>query len=211
MGLTISKYPNAEKEAAASRPVAKIKGVSQLAEESNNASLKDAGLKIKLTGGESYNYSPAPASNKQWGMKVFDDTTKPTPSGGVIGIKMHSGGPVKADGLYQLKAGEHVLTAKEAAKARTHAILASGLKSLSKPAPSKGTGSMTIEAANPKSKPVVDTTRSRSESLVPPSKPGMPKASTSPSPNAVPGGRATFGTAHPEDNTRPGYTGVSKT
>jgi hypothetical protein len=46
--------------------------------------------------------------------------------------KMHTGGPVMADGTYQLKAGEHVLTAPEAAKARKHAIMASGIKSLAK-------------------------------------------------------------------------------
>ena len=60
--------------------------------------------------------------------------------------KMHKGGPVKADGVYTLKAGEHVLTAPEAAKARTHALMASGMKSLAKPAPKapKGTASMTV-------------------------------------------------------------------
>jgi len=62
--------------------------------------------------------------------------------------KMHKGGTVTADGGYQLKAGEHVLTAPEAAKARQHALMASGMKSLAKPAPArKGTASMTIEAA----------------------------------------------------------------
>lgn len=47
--------------------------------------------------------------------------------------KMHGGGPVLSDGAYQLKAGEHVLTAPEAAKARQHALMASGMKSLTKP------------------------------------------------------------------------------
>src|SRR5579864_5282774 len=62
--------------------------------------------------------------------------------------KMHNGGTVKADGDYNLKAGEHVLTAPEAAKARQHALMASGMKSLAKPAPArKGTATMTIEAA----------------------------------------------------------------
>jgi hypothetical protein len=60
--------------------------------------------------------------------------------------KMHKGGTVKADGNYNLKAGEHVLTAPEAAKARSHALMASGMKSLAKPA-GKPTTSMTIEAA----------------------------------------------------------------
>ena len=47
--------------------------------------------------------------------------------------KMHKGGTVTADGGYDLKAGEHVLTAPEAAKARQHALMASGMKSLAKP------------------------------------------------------------------------------
>jgi DsbC/DsbD-like thiol-disulfide interchange protein len=47
--------------------------------------------------------------------------------------KMHNGGPVKVDGSYQLKAGEHVLTEAEAKKARKHALMASGMKSLAKP------------------------------------------------------------------------------
>jgi hypothetical protein len=46
---------------------------------------------------------------------------------------LHHGGPVPTDGIYKLKAGEHVLTAKEAAKAKKHALLASGLKSLAMP------------------------------------------------------------------------------
>jgi hypothetical protein len=45
--------------------------------------------------------------------------------------KMHRGGPVKKDGIYDLKRGEHVLTAEEATKARKHALMASGMKSLS--------------------------------------------------------------------------------
>lgn len=45
---------------------------------------------------------------------------------------MHTGGPVMADGAYNLKAGEHVLTAPEAAKAKKHALMASGIKSLAK-------------------------------------------------------------------------------
>jgi hypothetical protein len=46
--------------------------------------------------------------------------------------KMHNGGPVPADGGYQLKKGEHVLTAAEALKARKHALMASGMSSLAK-------------------------------------------------------------------------------
>lgn len=61
--------------------------------------------------------------------------------------RMHKGGPVLKDGAYNLKAGEHVLTAPEAAKAKSHALAASGMKSLAKPGPKapKGTASMTIE------------------------------------------------------------------
>jgi len=47
---------------------------------------------------------------------------------------MHTGGPVPADGVYRLQAGEHVLTAAEAANARKHAMMAAGMKSLAKPA-----------------------------------------------------------------------------
>lgn len=46
--------------------------------------------------------------------------------------KMHSGGPVSTDGIYQLKAGEHVLTASEAKIAKKHAMMMTGLKSLAK-------------------------------------------------------------------------------
>lgn len=51
--------------------------------------------------------------------------------------KMHKGGPVPADGDYNLKAGEHVLTESEAHLARQHALMASGMKSLAKPATKK--------------------------------------------------------------------------
>ena len=47
--------------------------------------------------------------------------------------KMHKGGPITADGVYALKAGEHVLAPGEADKARKHAIMASGMKSLMRP------------------------------------------------------------------------------
>lgn len=46
--------------------------------------------------------------------------------------KMHSGGPVATDGVYQLKAGEHVLTEPEAKIAKKHAMMMTGLKSLAK-------------------------------------------------------------------------------
>jgi hypothetical protein len=48
--------------------------------------------------------------------------------------KMHKGGEVLADGGYDLKAGEHVLTVSEANKARKHALMAKGMKSLAKSA-----------------------------------------------------------------------------
>lgn len=47
--------------------------------------------------------------------------------------KMHKGGPVLADGGYHLKAGEHVLAPGEADKARKHAMMAVGMKSLANP------------------------------------------------------------------------------
>lgn len=56
--------------------------------------------------------------------------------------KMHKGGTVKAEGVYHLKAGEHVLTAKEAeqlkkshGKAKTVLSMTSGLKSLQRSGP----------------------------------------------------------------------------
>ena len=72
--------------------------------------------------------------------------------------KMHNGGPVPADGDYNLKAGEHVLTAPEAAKARSHALMASGMKSLAKPAAArKGNASIgAIEALPAKPKTFTD-------------------------------------------------------
>ncbi len=60
--------------------------------------------------------------------------------------KMHNGGTVPADGDYNLKAGEHVLTAPEAAKARSHALMASGMKSLAKPAATARKGNASIGA-----------------------------------------------------------------
>ncbi len=52
--------------------------------------------------------------------------------------KMHDGGPVVADGPYQLKAGEHVLTEPQAKMARKHALMSIGMKRLSKPAQTAG-------------------------------------------------------------------------
>jgi hypothetical protein len=48
--------------------------------------------------------------------------------------QMHEGGPVAADGGYELKAGEHVLTAAQAKMVRKHALMAVGMHSLAKPA-----------------------------------------------------------------------------
>lgn len=60
--------------------------------------------------------------------KMRDKATEALP-------KMHDGGPVVADGAYQLKAGEHVLTAPQAKMARHHALMVVGMKrGLSKPA-----------------------------------------------------------------------------
>ena len=49
--------------------------------------------------------------------------------------KMHNGGPVPHDGLYQMKRGEHVLTEAEAKKARKFALMGAGMASLAKAAP----------------------------------------------------------------------------
>lgn len=120
--------------------------------------------------------------------------------------KMHKGGPVHADGVYTLKAGEHVLTAPEAAKARTHALMASGMKSLAKPAPVKaprGTASMTVT-------PMPKTTAT-DKTLASPVKPGMPSMSISPSPKAGPGFKSQSAIAHPGDTTRPTASDLSKT
>jgi hypothetical protein len=58
--------------------------------------------------------------------------------------KMHNGGPVVGDGPRMLKDGEHVLTAAEANKARKHALMAVGMKSLAKmPAQKKTMGEPT--------------------------------------------------------------------
>jgi hypothetical protein len=58
--------------------------------------------------------------------------------------KMHNGGPVIGDGPRMLKDGEHVLTAAEAKKARKHALMAVGMKSLAKePAGKKTMGEPT--------------------------------------------------------------------
>lgn len=72
--------------------------------------------------------------------------------------KLHNGGTVATDGAYRLKAGEHVLTAPEAAKARSHALMASGMKSLAKPAAArKGNASIgAIEALPAKPKTFTD-------------------------------------------------------
>lgn len=61
-------------------------------------------------------------------------TTSPSQSGqaGYYHTR-HKGGPILKDGVYQLKAGEHVLTENEARKARQHGLMAAGLKSLAKP------------------------------------------------------------------------------
>lgn len=46
--------------------------------------------------------------------------------------KMHRGGTVKADGIYQLQKGEHVLTAPEAQMAHKHALMAAGIGSMAR-------------------------------------------------------------------------------
>jgi hypothetical protein len=98
--------------------------------------------------------TPAPSIGQELAVKkiMVDKARSALP-------KLHKGGPVPADGAYQLKAGEHVLTAPEAAKARTHAMLASGMKSLAKPAPARK-GNASIGAIDPmpaKPKTTTDT------------------------------------------------------
>lgn len=119
--------------------------------------------------------------------------------------KMHSGGTVKKDGAYSLKAGEHVLTAPEADKARNHALIASGMKSLATPGPRvrTGTASMTVEP--------MPKTSFTDKTLASPAKPGMPAASISPSPKAGPGWKAQSAIAHPGETTAPNASGISKT
>lgn len=117
--------------------------------------------------------------------------------------RMHKGGPVPADGAYNLKAGEHVLTASEAGKARQHALMASGMKSLAKPAPKKGSATMTVTP--------MPKTATTDQTLASPKKPGMPTGSISPSPKAGPGWKAQPGIARPGETTRPTMGDISKT
>ena len=90
--------------------------------------------------------------------------------------------------------------------------ISKGLSGLSKPG-KKGTASMTIESSNPKSAPVIDTTKPApfSERLASPKKPGMPTASISPSPKAGPGWKAQNVPAVPGAIARPSYSGIVKT
>ena len=60
-------------------------------------------------------------------------STVVTPGANAAMPHLHQGGPVPADGPYQLKAGEHVLTAKEAAKVKRRALMSAGLKSMAQP------------------------------------------------------------------------------
>jgi hypothetical protein len=59
--------------------------------------------------------------------------------------KLHNGGPVPADGAYQLKAGEHVLTEEEAKTARKHALRSAGLRSLARVAKPVAKDELTTE------------------------------------------------------------------
>ena len=54
--------------------------------------------------------------------------------------KMHVGGPVPADGTYDLQAGEHVLTAPQAKMVRKHALMSVGMSSLARSAQQKDGG-----------------------------------------------------------------------
>jgi hypothetical protein len=109
--------------------------------------------------------------------------------------KLHKGGPVPADGAYNLKAGEHVLTAPEAAKARTHALAASGMKSLAKPAPAKK-GNASIGAIDPMpAKPKTFTDKNL--------EPGFGEGGAN---NVKTQGAKPGGTIRPEINAKPSAT-----
>ena len=118
--------------------------------------------------------------------------------------KLHNGGPVKADGAYDLQAGEHVLTASEAGKARQHALMTSGMKSLAKSAAPKGTPktSMTIEPMPAKPKTFTDKNL----------EPGFGVGGAN---NFTTRGATTGGTIKPELNATPKMkmpvSGISKT
>lgn len=77
----------------------------------------------------------------------------------------------------------------------------------------KGSGTMEIEPADPKSAPVIDLTNPEphSESLAPPLKPGQgksPKIGPTDGPDSL---HAEPGIVHEGDYARPKYTGISKT
>lgn len=76
---------------------------------------------------------PAPTAAKS--NTTSTPVAKPAPMSFESAPKMHNGGPVLRDGVYQLKKGEHVLTEPEARKAKKHALMASGMTSLSKVVP----------------------------------------------------------------------------
>jgi hypothetical protein len=143
-----------EKEAATNPPVAKIKGVEQLSEEANNATAISHGTgPVYHAAKKTYRYTPPSKAEAGtiFGVPLYHTESKPVFGGGKGSMiqkghsdapsrgnpqsipRMHNGGPVLSDGAYQLKAGEHVLTAAEAAKAKKHAIMAAGIKSLVKP------------------------------------------------------------------------------
>jgi hypothetical protein len=75
--------------------------------------------------------APKPAANLGTELaakkNMIDKAAVTTPT---LTPKMHRGGSVQADGDYNLKKGEHVLTPAEAKKLRKHAALLAGLKSL---------------------------------------------------------------------------------
>lgn len=91
-----------------------------------------AAKQLHISDASAKNALTAKSRGIRGGIHYTPDT--PTPP------KMHKGGDVPKDGPYTLKAGEHVLTEKEAKIARKHAILASGLKSLAKSAKSAKKG-----------------------------------------------------------------------
>jgi len=110
-----------------------------------------ASQSAKKSDDSSTSYTPdAPASSGGTVKKTLGKVGAGLSAAASTVPKMHKGGPVKTSGSYNLKAGEHVLTASEAELAKKHALLASGMKSLAKAgASAKPKGNASIGAIEP--------------------------------------------------------------
>ena len=103
--------------------------------------------------------APKPADPKKLAVPAHPSQPSPLSSSpakvNANGVSMmHDGGPVETDGVYALKAGEHVLTAPQARMARHHALMSVGMKrgGIAKPgagAPTAGTPAK-VDAAHKK-------------------------------------------------------------